>query len=82
MLDNILNLADWVVYGVRESAEGYQFTWAYPAITLCPGGHAEDQLPRFGRKEPLFLDLPMHGKRVALLVDRRRYRCKVCGKTF
>jgi len=68
--------------GCASRQKGTKFTCAYPAITLCPGEHGEDQIQRFGSKEQLFLDLPMHGKRVALLVYRRRYRCKVCGKTF
>lgn len=27
-------------------------------------------------------DLPMHGHRVGLYIDTRRYRCRNCGKTF
>jgi len=27
-------------------------------------------------------DLPMHGKRVGVYIDTRRYRCKSCAKTF
>lgn len=27
------------------------------------------------------MDTPMHGKRVLIEVDRRRFRCKACGKT-
>lgn len=29
-----------------------------------------------------FRDLPMHGKRVGILVERHRYRCRGCGRTF
>ena len=31
---------------------------------------------------PEFRDLPMHGKRVGLVVQRQRYRCPRCGLTF
>jgi transposase len=27
------------------------------------------------------MDTPMHGKRVLIMIDRRRFRCKSCGKT-
>ena len=82
MLDNLLNLAGWWVYGVRESEEGYAFTCAYPSFTPCPKEHEEALLHRFGRKQQRYLDLPMHGKRVALLVHRQRYRCTQCGTAF
>ncbi len=36
----------------------------------------------FGRKRQLFMDAPVRGKRVGIWVDRRRLRCKQCGKTF
>ena len=31
-----------------------------------------------GTQQPLFLDLPIHGKQVALRVLRQRYRCTAC----
>ncbi len=36
----------------------------------------------FGKKEQLFMDLPTHGKRTGIVVIRKRYRCKECGRTF
>ncbi|NMP24399.1 transposase family protein [Sulfobacillus sp. DSM 109850] len=36
----------------------------------------------FGRKQQLFMDLPMHGRRVRLVIDCQRYRCRACGATF
>ncbi len=42
----------------------------------CPGviGH--------GHKPQIFHDLPIHGKIVGILIDRKRYRCRECKKTF
>jgi transposase len=40
------------------------------------------QLERFGKQHPLFIDLPVHGKQVAIGVVRQRYRCTACGRTF
>lgn len=28
------------------------------------------------------MDLPIHGKRVELLIKRQRYRCRDCNRTF
>ena len=28
------------------------------------------------------MDIPMHGKRTGIVVIRKRYRCRECGKTF
>mgnify|MGYP005821176147 CR=1 FL=1 len=36
----------------------------------------------FGRNEQLIRDLPIHGKRVGIYVDTRRYHCRSCNKTF
>ncbi len=41
-----------------------------------------DNLVGFGRREQMVRDLPMHGKRVGLYVNTRRFRCRGCGKTF
>jgi transposase-like protein len=30
----------------------------------------------------MFMDLPIHAKRVGILVKRQRFRCKSCGSTF
>mgnify|MGYP000882544780 CR=1 FL=1 len=35
-----------------------------------------------GRNEQVIRDLPTHGKRLAIYVDTRRWRCQDCGKTF
>jgi transposase len=40
------------------------------------------QLERFGKQHPIFVDLPTHGKQVAIRVARQRYRCTACGRTF
>lgn len=39
-------------------------------------------LYRHGRNRQSFMDVPVSGKHVVIDVDRRRYRCRVCGKTF
>lgn len=36
----------------------------------------------FGRREQLVKDLPIHGKRVGIYVDTRRFQCRACNRTF
>uniref|UniRef100_UPI00147384A4 transposase family protein n=1 Tax=Salipaludibacillus agaradhaerens TaxID=76935 RepID=UPI00147384A4 len=37
---------------------------------------------KHGKKEQLFVDLPMHAKRVGIYVKRQRYKCRECNGTF
>lgn len=48
--------------------------------TACPSCH--NPLYRHGSQRQTYFDTPMHGKRVVIEMDRKRYRCKVCGKTL
>ena len=48
--------------------------------TACPT--CQSPLYRHGSQRQAYLDTPMHGKRVVIEIDRKRYRCKVCGKTL
>lgn len=47
----------------------------------CPHCLAESPY-RHGSQQQHYIDIPMHGKPVLLRVERARFRCKVCGKTF
>ena len=46
----------------------------------CPA--CRGPLHRHGTQRQSFMDALMHGKRVLLDIERRRYRCTVCGKTL
>lgn len=50
------------------------------APTACPT--CRSPLYRHGSQRQTYLDTPMHGKRVVIEIDRKRYRCKICGKTL
>lgn len=50
------------------------------APTACPTCHSA--LYRHGSQRQTYIDTSMHGKRVVIEIDRKRYRCKVCGKTL
>ena len=80
-MENLLNLVGWTIHDTQETEQGYQFVAVYTVEFPCIHCQAVD-LQRFGKKEQLFLDLPMHGRRVGVRVQRQRYRCKQCHRTL
>ncbi|MBC3871454.1 ISL3 family transposase [Undibacterium oligocarboniphilum] len=79
---NILNFPQYRVLRVEETEHDYHID-AEVALppTECVYCQSSD-LQRFGSREQTIRDLPMHGKRVGIYVDTRRFRCKSCTKTF
>lgn len=79
---NILNLPSYRVLRVETNDHDYHITAeAVEPSKACPHCRS-DNLVGFGRREQMVKDLPIHGKRVGLYVDTRRYRCRACTKTF
>lgn len=82
MPTNILNLPDYKVVRVEENDHDYHITAEVsnpPAICV---GCGSGRMIGHGRNEQVIRDMPTHGKRVAIYVDTRRWRCVDCGKTF
>ena len=79
---NILNMQGLDVLSINETEHDYHIT-AETTLRLskCPHCHSVDTVG-FGRREQLIRDLPIHGKRVGIYVDTKRYQCKSCRKTF
>lgn len=81
---NILNLPDWEVLDMKETDHDYlivaRYTGEPEECKHCLG--PADHLYRHGLMEHRYMDLPMHGKRVGLKVQRQRYRCRRCSRTF
>jgi len=81
---NILNLPSLSVTNVELKEHGYEVT----AVVANPSGFCPHcgsigaNLSKYGKKRQVFMDLPMHGKRVGIIIDRQRYLCKDCGSTF
>ena len=82
MATNLLNLADFKVQKVEESDHDYH-VYAEASNTPSACNHCSSRrLIGHGRNEQVIRDLPTHGKRLAIYVDTRRWRCQDCGKTF
>lgn len=79
---NILNLPHWTILSTDESDHDYRLTVQYDTHeAMCPHCFSL-KVSRFGKLAQLYMDLPVHAKRVGLNVQRQRYRCEKCGKTF
>ncbi len=66
---NVLNLSGITVTQWEENPHDYRIT----VRTLSP--HHRQNLRNTGMLTPEFRDLPMHGKRVGLVMQRQHYRC-------
>lgn len=79
---NILNRPLLVVDSVSEDDHDYHI-YAHSASTpnSCPDCNSK-RIVGFGHNEKLVKDLPMHGKRVGIYFDTRRFRCNDCNRTF
>ncbi len=79
---NVLNLPSTVIDRFDEAEHDYHiYAHALSNPDSCPACN-NTEIVGFGRNEQLVKDLPMHGKRVRIYFDTRRFRCKECGKTF
>jgi len=77
---NILNLPQYRVERVEETHRDYHVfaETAHPRMVCDCGSRS---IAGWGAHEQVLRDLPMHGKRVAIYVRARRFRCDDCGKT-
>lgn len=78
---NILNLPDYKVVRVEESDHDYHITAEVSNPPKTCTGCGSTRMAGHGRNEQVIRDLPSHGKRVAIYIDNRRWRCQDCGKT-
>ncbi len=81
---DILNLPSLKTIQVKETDTDCYITAETAARPFqCPHCHAlNPRLVGHGRKQQIFQDTPIRGKRVSILIDRRRYTCRECGSTF
>lgn len=70
------------VINLQEDEHDYHFHVEVADPKVCEACGAIGELVRFGKKDQAYRDLPIHGKRVTLWLQRRRYRCNGCMSTF
>ena len=75
------HLPGWEVLRIEEGEYVYRVMMQLSSpLPFCPS--CGEPSYRHGSRIQAYTDRPMHGKRVSLLIDRQRYRCTGCGKTF
>lgn len=80
-MPDILQLPNLHTVHIEDMGDHYRVEVEGDLIpAACPACHGA--LHRHGRQRQTYLDTPMHGKRVLIEIDRKRYRCKSCGKTL
>lgn len=80
---DILNLSQFKLTDVYENDHDIQIrVEAVSPPTACPHCKQKPVLYRHGNREHVCMDLPIHGKRVGLLIKRQRYNCRSCNQTF
>lgn len=80
-MSNLLNWPHWVIDLVEENDHDYRISAHLlnpPAACIFCGTVGE--LRPYGVREQRFMDLPIHAKRVGILVGRRRFKCHSCGR--
>jgi len=82
MTTNLLNLPGYKVVGVEESAHDYHINAEISNPPFTCEGCGSDRLIGHGRNAQVIRDMPTHGKRVAIYLENRRWRCLDCKKTF
>ena len=82
MSTNILNLPAYNITDIQETEYDYHISAETTPTSKCCPHCNNDNLVGFGRNEQVVHDLPIHGKRVGIYVDTRRYQCRSCNRTF
>nr|WP_317954630.1 transposase family protein [Paenibacillus chitinolyticus] len=80
---DILNLSSFTVLSISENEHDFLIrveTNSPPSH--CPHCGCVANLYKHSNREQLCMDLPIHGKRVGLLIKRQRYKCRECNQTF
>ncbi len=82
-MSDILRLPSLKVISVKCKDKFYINAETIKKPSLCPCCSAiSPRLQIQAHKRQIFHDLRIHGKMVGILVDRKRYLCVECGKTF
>ncbi|MFM9281190.1 ISL3 family transposase [Paenibacillus jiagnxiensis] len=80
---DILNLSKFNILYIYENEFDFLIQVMANSLPLtCPHCGCVANLYKHDSREQICMDLPIHGKRVELLIKRQRYRCRDCNRTF
>src|SRR3989304_6861072 len=77
---NILNRPAYTVISLEENDHDYHISAETKQPPLQCQLCQSDNLVGFGRREQMVRDLPMHGRRVGLYINARRFQCRACSQ--
>lgn len=78
---DFLNLPGLKTLHAKDCGGHYQVEASGGIVpTTCP--ICQSALYRHGCQRQVYMDTPINGKRALIEIDRKRFRCKICGKTF
>lgn len=78
-----LNLPGWKTLANPHTSTDYQVSAVYTVPPdKCPKCGNTKGIYGHGRRKQHVVDIPSHGKRVAITLDRTRHRCGACKATF
>lgn len=66
----------------KQEEYDYHFHVEAAEPTTCTVCGVVGDLVKYGKSDQAYRDVPIHGKRVTLWVNRRRYRCNSCMSVF
>lgn len=81
-MKNILNLSGYKVVNVTEGESDYRIqAGVIMGPKNCP--YCNDSgFVGFGRRDEVIMDVPIRNKPTSIILNRRRYRCRSCRRTF
>lgn len=84
-IPEIINLKNFTVIKFTETELDYYITVKTTTEPICCqscGIIREHALSRYGKREFIYMDIPISAKRVGIKVVRQRYKCHECSATF
>jgi transposase len=82
-MNDILELPGVTILNREETEHDIRFTVEVEVSrVVCSHCGSIENANRFGKKAQITMDMPIRAKRVGLDIQRKRFRCKDCGRTF
>lgn len=77
-----LGLPDIKTLSRDEAGDQLRFVVESTLVPSCPHCYSTHLHRWTPKKDQHFMDIPTHGKKTAIWLDRKRWKCVSCGKTF